>query len=155
MLELTVLQLRAGDAASLSTISDTEFLHLVHDDFSPELERLKRAYSASSTGIPRPATPSPSHILYGEAFPEVNRTLVGVLALLWIHNGQYDAFVATQPDGVKLTRESFSWLGSFFASALAGPSGFYALLASMVINDLGKDPHLAQDCLAAMGVTDG
>jgi hypothetical protein len=145
----TTLQSRAQDPVSLLSIPDTEILQLIHDDFSDELDRLKRAYSIRSQNITPLSTLSPSQILYGEDYDEVNRTLVGILALRWIYNNQYATFTTNQPDPVKLSQASFSWLHNLFTSTLTNaPTTFtdlYALITSMVVNDLGKDPQLACD----------
>jgi hypothetical protein len=125
------------------TIPDAELLFLLREAFAHELERLKNAYSVSDPNIARPPTPSPSRILYGADYDEVNRTLVSVLALRWLHNSQYDRFVARQPESVRLTRESFSWMRQRAAEV---PDNYLeALLTAVIINDLGEDPSLAVD----------
>ena len=133
---------RLFDPATFFTISEKELLHLIRDKFAPELERLKRAYSVSDPTIIRPPEPSPSRILFGADHDEVDRTLVGVLALRWLHNEQYDVFVAGQPESVRLTRESFAWMREREAEA---PDDLDALVTALVINDLGKDKTLASD----------
>lgn len=125
------------------TIPDAELLFLLRDAFAPELERLKNAYSVSDLNIARPSTPSPSRILYGVDYDEVNRTLVSVLALRWLHNSQYDQFVAGQPESVRLTRESFAWMRQQVVEV--PDDDLEALLTAVIINDLGKDASLAAD----------
>jgi hypothetical protein len=127
------------------TINDEEILRQVHEEFTDELERLKRAYSIRDTDATLPTTKSPSQILYGTNFDEVNRTLVGVLALRWIYTGDYGAFVGSQPATVKLKRESFEWMQKVFSEGIKTSTDLYSLVLSMVINDLGKDPKLAED----------
>jgi hypothetical protein len=132
-------------AGDFFTLSDTEILLQIHDDFPDELERLKRAYSIRDASAALPKSQSPSHLLYGREYDEVNRTLVGILALRWIHEGDYEAFVGTQQDSIKLRRESFDWIRKMFIEGIEEPADLYALIMSMVINDLGKDPQLASD----------
>ncbi|KAF3929048.1 hypothetical protein ABW20_dc0103527 [Dactylellina cionopaga] len=151
---LTSLQSRAQDPEVLFCLPDAELLRLVHDDFSSELDRLKRAYSVRNQAyFSTVCTPSPSQILYGEEFDEINRTLVGLFALRWIYNNDYATFVGTQPDAVKLSEASFAWLRDFLTGKVAPtrPTDLYALITSIVINDLGKDPQLARDYCTATG----
>ncbi|KAJ2984751.1 hypothetical protein NUW58_g5898 [Xylaria curta] len=143
---------RALDRESFFGGSDEKkILQLVQDLFPQELERLKRAYSISNPNATPPSTASPSQILFGDQFDEVNRTLVSALTLRWICNDQYDAFRATQPDAVALTRESFNWMRGFFRAGLRTDDDLAALLTSIVANDLGKDPQLATDYRAKTG----
>lgn len=135
----------AIDPDSFFTISDEELLHIIRCEFPDELNRLKRAYSIRDQGVTLPPTPSPSRVLYGIDYDEINRTLVGVLALRWLHNGEYETFVGTQPNSVRLKRESFNWMHEYFAKCIRNPADLDALVMSMVVNDLGKDPQLASD----------
>ncbi|KAK5625219.1 hypothetical protein RRF57_000935 [Xylaria bambusicola] len=130
---------------------DKEVLHLVHDRFAHELERLKRAYSISNSNAKVPSTKSPSQILFGHEYDEVNRTLVGLLSLRWLYNNNYDTFRGAQPEAVALTRESFNWIRDIFKTGLKTDDDFIALLTSIVVNDLGKDPQLASDYCAKTG----
>jgi hypothetical protein len=154
-MQATVLQTRSRDPSFLRSVSNDELLHLIHDDFADELERLKWAYSIRSAEVNPLPTLSPSQILYKEDHDEVNRTLVGVLALRWIYNDQYNTFTTNQPESVKISRASFSWLHNFFSSNLTNSSAstgdLYALITSMVVNDLGKDPQLATKYRNATG----
>src|SRR2546423_14271659 len=109
-------------AGSFFTINDEDVLRQIRDDFSQELGRLQRAYSIRDPGATLPSTPSPSQVLYGTEYDEVNRTLVGVLALRWLHNGQYETFVGTQPGPVRLTRESFTWIRKVFVEGIKSPT---------------------------------
>ncbi|KAI8945147.1 hypothetical protein F4801DRAFT_147894 [Xylaria longipes] len=134
------------DRTSFFAIPDEEkILRLVQERFSQELERLKRAYSIANPNATPPSTLSPSQILFGSQFNEVNRTLVGLIALRWIYNDQYDIFRGTQSDPVALTRESFNWIRRVFKAGLNSDDDLMALLTSIVVNDLGKDPQLATD----------
>lgn len=134
------------------SIGDAACLNLVREAFPEELERLKNAYAIEresplkENGITgKQRSPTPSEILYGENFDEINRTLVGVLALRWIHNDDYETFTHCQPEHVRLQEDSFRWLQKLFDKHLHGSEDIFALVMSMVINDLGKDPNLEED----------
>ena len=113
---------------SFFTLSNKDVLLLIPDEFSEELERLKRAYSVRDLSFTAPSTPSPSQILFGQDFDEVNRTLVSVLALRWLANGQYEMFVKNQPQPVRLTRGSFDWMRSHFVHFFQDPDELYGLV---------------------------
>lgn len=133
-----------ADPDTLFVIPQDDLVRLVYKEFSVEIDRLIRAYSIRDGWCP-PASPSPSHILYQEDYDEVNRTLVGVLSLRWIHLGQYETFVASQPPSLRLTRESFDWIRDYYMQTVVDSNTLYVLIMSIVINDLGKDPQLALD----------
>lgn len=120
-------------------------LPTLQEAFSWDLERLKRAYSIHDSSSPIPSAPSPSRLLNGIDHDEVNRTLTSVLALRWIHNEQYEVFVAAQPEPVHLFYESFDWIRDRVAAAVADPAGLTTLITAVIINDLGKDSTLASD----------
>jgi hypothetical protein len=132
------------------TVDETTILNQIHDAFEPELERLKSAKAVEGTDQQRAANgtaqhPSPSQILYGTNYDEVNRTLVGILALRWIFNRDYERFTRPQIAETKLTPESFEWLHELFLANIKDDDDLFALVLSMVINDLGKDPNLEED----------
>ncbi|KIX02088.1 uncharacterized protein Z518_08027 [Rhinocladiella mackenziei CBS 650.93] len=132
------------------SLDETTILFQIKEVFEPELERLKSARAIEGTEQQRhangtPENPSPSQILYSANYDEINRTLVGILALRWIHNGEYEKFTRGQPTDHKLTEESFEWLRNLFADGLKCSDDLFALIISMVINDLGKDPNLEED----------
>lgn len=123
-----------------------DLLLLIRDEFPQELNGLKSAYSVKATGVPRPNTPSISERMYaGRNYDEINRTLLGVLALRWIIMNEYESFVQGQRPELVLTRESFGWLHQFYWDKINTADDAYALVFSMIINDLGKDPTLATD----------
>ncbi|KAI1742392.1 hypothetical protein F4680DRAFT_30968 [Xylaria scruposa] len=131
--------------------TDESVLRLIQEQFPQELQRLKRAYSIPNPNATPPSTASPSQILFGSQFNEVNRTLVGLIALRWIYNDQYDTFRGTQSDAVALTRESFNWMRQVFQVGLNSDDDLIALITSIIVNDLGKDPQLATDYCAKTG----
>jgi hypothetical protein len=137
---------------SLFARSDEELLRLAYKEFPKEIDRLRRAYSIRDGPWTPPKTPSPSYILYKIDYDEVNRTLVGFLALRWIHTGQYEAFIGSQPVETQLPRASFNWIRNFYAQVVVDADVLYTLITSIIINDLGKDPQLASDCCAQTGV---
>ncbi|KAI1802415.1 hypothetical protein F4811DRAFT_529755 [Daldinia bambusicola] len=130
---------------ALFALSDEALLKLIRADFEDELRRLQGAYSVGGRKEVEVSSKSPSWILYGENYDEVNRTLVGVLTLKWIHNGEYDTLVANQADSLKLSHETFQWIHDFYADSISNPDELYALITSMVVNDIGKDKQLASD----------
>ncbi|EXJ95022.1 hypothetical protein A1O1_00140 [Capronia coronata CBS 617.96] len=132
------------------SLDEAQLLRQIEQAFQPELGRLKCARAVEGTEQQRQANgtadrPTPSQILYGTNYDEINRTLVGILALRWIHNGDYERFTCGQQAEYRLTRESFEWLGQLFAAGLQCADDLFALVLSMVINDLGKDPNLEVD----------
>lgn len=130
---------------ALFALAEEELVCLVYQEFPDEIDRLRRAYSIRDPQGTTPGSPSPSRILYQEDYDEVNRTLVGILALCWIHNAQYEVFVRTQPTELRLTRESFDWVRNYYSQVITDAKTLYALITSIIINDLGKDPQLALD----------
>lgn len=126
-------------------LSETALVSLIYQEFPDEIDRLRRAYSIRDPQGNPPESPSPSRILYQEDYDEVNRTLIGFLALRWIHNGEYEVFVGSQPPELRLTRESFNWTRDYYKQTITDAKTLYALITSIIINDLGKDPELALD----------
>lgn len=140
-------------------LNDAGALRLIYDAFLPELERLKRASSASESETPPIAhgeeghqrPPSPSRLLFDAEYDEVNRTLTSVLALKWIITDDYDSFTRHQTPLTKLHPESFARLRELFHKNLRGPTDIASLLVAMIISDLGKDPSLAEDVATVTG----
>lgn len=126
---------------------DSKALRMIADAFVPELERLKNASTASEpgSGEVQGRNQSPSCQLFGKEYDEVNRTLVGILSLKWIWNNDYDAFTNSQNKFVKLKPETFARLHQLFKDGLQEKADLFNLLTSTIINDLGKDPALAED----------
>jgi hypothetical protein len=145
------LQAACADPDSLFTLPEETLLRLVYEAFSQDIDRLKRAYSIRGSHLTSPETPSPSQTLYRQEYDEVNRTLVGFLALRWIHTGQYETFVGTQPPELQLSRESFEWIRTFYSKAIVNSNDLFTLITSIIVNDLGKDPQLATDYYSLRG----
>ncbi|KAI1390343.1 uncharacterized protein F4822DRAFT_233317 [Hypoxylon trugodes] len=134
----------------LFQLPDKEFFPLIYDEFKPEVDRLKRAYSVGGNDS-KPSAVSPSVILYGEEYDEVNRTLVGLLALRWVHNNQYDILVSNQAEALRLSRESFDWIHNFYRESIKTSEELYFIITSIIVNDIGKDDQLAIDYQTATG----
>ena len=132
------------DQGKFWELSDEDILRPVCDAFPQELERLQNAYSIKDAPPVPSKIRSPSQILYNADYDKINRTLVGVLALRCIHAGDYATFVSGQPLPVKMKRESFKWIQQIFTDGLHESADLYALVMSMVINDLRKDPNLVK-----------
>jgi hypothetical protein len=133
---------------------DIKALQMIADAFVPELERLKNASTASEpgTGDVQGQVLSPSCRLFGKEYDEVNRTLVGMLALKWIWNHDYEAFTSSQNKSVKLKPETFDRIHKLFKDGLREKADLFNLLTSTIINDLGKDPALAEDVSKITGL---
>ncbi|KAH6880014.1 hypothetical protein B0T10DRAFT_495668 [Thelonectria olida] len=138
-------------AEAFFSISDFQAIKLIGEGFSEELARLTRAYSIRDQAVIVPTTPSPSRLLYEAEYDEVNRTMVGVLALRWIYNNDYDSFVGSQLKDIRLTRASFDWARRRLADALSEPTDLHTLITLVLINDLGKDAQLATDFVSRRG----
>lgn len=87
-------------------MSDIDAVHLFGIVFANELLHLKKACvtveSTTATALGRwggneNETETPSMILYNEDFPEVNRTLVTMLAIKWVLGNDY-LFVYRHPE---------------------------------------------------------
>lgn len=138
------------DHGKFFELDEATILTQIREAFEPELERLKCAKAVEGTDQQRYANgtsenPSPSQRLYGINYDEINRTLVGVLALTWIHNKDYQRFTRGQSPEYRLAEDSFEWLCQLFSNGLRSGEDLFTLILSMVINDLGKDPNLEED----------
>ena len=139
------------------SIDEIDLLHQIKEAFCPELDRLKAA-PPSDRGSPSLRTRhltdkglDPSRELFDQNYDEVNRTLVGILALRWIWNDEYHHFVRGQQEGLQLKPDCFQWLRRYFKKNLKTRDDLLALIISMVINDVGKDPNLGPDYLQRTG----
>ncbi|EFE44088.1 conserved hypothetical protein [Trichophyton verrucosum HKI 0517] len=133
---------------TFATLSDTRAVQLFGATFYWELDRLKRAKpTVESSGTKTLGNlgddgRTPSQLLFGEDFVEVNRTLVGMLALKWLWSNDYDSFTCHQYPERRLQPESFERLYAILSGGLPHPYEIYALLVAIVVNDLGKDDSL-------------
>lgn len=135
-------------------ISDPEALRLFAAEFEFELNHLKNASATVESGGTAQVVDSsnggqtPSRLLFGQDFDEVNRTLVSMLALKWILNDDYTTFTAGQPPHAQLSRPSFQHMREYFRRQLQTHEQVYDLLVAMAVDDIGKDSQLADNCHA-------
>ncbi|KAL4888497.1 hypothetical protein BDV59DRAFT_188525 [Aspergillus ambiguus] len=125
---------------------DDNVLHLFASAFGSELAHLKYASPTVESGT-KPLVENvwtPSRVIFGEDFTEVNRTLVSMLAVKWLLADQYDIFTGGQPARNKLTRESFHHLRQFLLDRNPSSEDISALLVALAIDDIGKDPTLTK-----------
>lgn len=151
------MELSAIRPETFFTLPDLEALGIISSLFGQELQSLARAPSRpDASSNPKDASgPSPSETLLGARTDEVDRTLVSILALRWLGNDQYDIFAcAAHGAAERLSRESFDWMRGFFLDGVTDGDSqtLQALVTSVVINDLGKDPGLARAYRARTGV---
>ncbi|GFF32036.1 hypothetical protein IFM58399_03082 [Aspergillus lentulus] len=128
------------------TLSDTEAIYLFASSFPTELSHLRNASATVESGTSTPLGcldgKTPSALIYGAEFAEVNRTLISMLALKWILADDYKSFIRGQSEG-KLTPETFKHMRGLITRDLHNPDDIYALLVAIVIDDIGKDSTLA------------
>lgn len=132
-------------------ISDIEAVRLFGTVFANEFSHLKNAAvtveSTTATALGRlgeKANKTPSTILFKEDYPEVNRTLVSMLAVKWVLGNDYTAFTATQKHN-RLSESSFQQLRGFYTRLVCTKDDLHALLIAMAIDDIGKDPALSEE----------
>ncbi|KAF9888087.1 hypothetical protein FE257_009352 [Aspergillus nanangensis] len=135
------------ETGAFARISDIDALHLFAATFTDELNHLKNA-SPTVESSKSPVSPevvwTPSQIIYGEDFTEVNRTLVSMLAVKWLLADEYETFVHGQPAHNQLSRNSFDRLRRFVLAKTTSADDAYAILVALAIDDIGKDPHLTR-----------
>ncbi|GIK05005.1 hypothetical protein Aspvir_009104 [Aspergillus viridinutans] len=128
------------------TLSDTEAIHLFVSSFPTELSHLRNASATVESGTSTPPCcldgKTPSAMIYGAEFAEVNRTLISMLALKWILADDYESFTRGQSEG-KLAPETFKCMRGLIIRNLSNTDDIYALLVAIVIDDIGKDSTLA------------
>ena len=138
-------ELQGIGRARLFSLNDLDAVKLFGTTFAPELSSLKNAaptVESSPIKTTEQFGPFPSQLLFQEDYAEVDRTIVGMLALKWLVAGDYDAFTGQQFPAAKLRRESFDQLRELFMAGLKTEDDVYALLVAIVVNDLGKDPDM-------------
>ncbi|EFQ99885.1 hypothetical protein MGYG_02897 [Nannizzia gypsea CBS 118893] len=144
---------------TFATLSDTHVIKLFGATFDWELGRLKHAKptveSSKTTTLGNLDDDglTPSRLLFGEDFVEVNRTLVAMLALKWLWSNDYDSFTRHQNQTRKLQPESFERLHAILSGGLPHPHEIYALLVAIVVNDLGKNDTLEMSVTETTGQT--
>ncbi|EZF34619.1 hypothetical protein H109_07531 [Trichophyton interdigitale MR816] len=144
---------------TFATLNDIQAVQLFGTTFYWELDRLKRAKPTVETSGTKTLGNldgdglTPSQLLFGEDFVEVNRTLVGMLALKWLWSNDYDSFTRHQNQERRLQPESFERLYTILSGGLPHPYEIYALLVAIAVNDLGKDDSLQTSVAKITGQT--
>lgn len=138
-------------------LNDVDAVKLFYKAFAPQIEQLKKAEStvesskAVTKGNLEDDGKSPSRLLFGKDYTEVNRTLTSMLAIKWVLANDYDAFTQFQPPTVKLSKDSFAKLNSLVTTRLPNLDDKHALLVATVVNDQGKNPLLGKEVEHATG----
>ncbi|MCJ1410107.1 hypothetical protein MMC19_004192 [Ptychographa xylographoides] len=137
--------------AELFAMNDRDAMLLFATAFDPELIMLQAAWPTVEKTPPRSTEfsdeadlLSPSKLLYDQNFAEVDRTIVGMLALKWLIADDYEAFTGHQIPAARLRRDSFEQLRALFMHGLKTQEDVYTLLVATVVNDLGKNPNLTK-----------
>ncbi|PYI08083.1 hypothetical protein BO78DRAFT_311692 [Aspergillus sclerotiicarbonarius CBS 121057] len=152
-LEATVRQDR------FKSLPSEQVVQLLYRQFEAEITRLKDVEQNIEGGDARPlgslirvGVPgksdqtdlTPSRYLFDRDFSEVNRTITNVLALKWLLADDYDAFTRHQPKPVTLSRHTFREFRDLAERILETPEHLLALILSLVLGDVGKDPNLVR-----------
>ncbi|KAE8138638.1 hypothetical protein BDV38DRAFT_270486 [Aspergillus pseudotamarii] len=136
----------------LETLTDEEAVQLLYRQFEREFDRLKRVDYTLEQGDGHPLKGTldgkgltPSQFLFGEDFAEINRTVVNFLSLKWLLEDNRQAFTAHQPSVVQLSPATFKSFRDLARSILKTPDDILALVVSLVLGDVGKDPELEKE----------
>ncbi|KAF5864139.1 hypothetical protein ETB97_008545 [Aspergillus alliaceus] len=136
----------------LKSLSDEEAVRLLHKQFGDIFERLKNVPVNIEQGDGEPPKGNldgkdftPSCFLFDEDYAEINRTVINFLALKWLLEGRHEAFTAYQPKAVKLSQETFNRFRQLAQEILEQPDDILALVVSLVLGDVGKDPDLVKE----------
>lgn len=130
---------------SFNSLDDDALIKFVGDNFTQELEHLKRATPSAEFTDTTATSDSPSFKLYQAEYTEVNRTIVSILCLKWILDGSYETFVEAQPLSSRLSRRNFDDLTTLFKHWLVSNDDVYLLLVAIVVADVGKDESLVNE----------
>jgi hypothetical protein len=132
--------------------NDFQIAKLLVETF-PEIGGLAGSVNATPEGIG--ATEGVySQQMFGTAHPELDRTLVGLLALEWVCRGDRAAFTECQPEATKLSEKSFEEIRALVRRVLPNDEAVIAMQVYMVINDLGKVKQVLQTLLEERGFED-
>ncbi|RAK80237.1 uncharacterized protein BO72DRAFT_445594 [Aspergillus fijiensis CBS 313.89] len=91
---------------------------------------------------------TPSRLLFGEDFCEINRTITNILSVKWLMADQYDVFTAHQSPAVRLSVGTFRQFRFRADPILTDAEQLMALIVALLVGDIGKDPQLAGDIAA-------
>jgi hypothetical protein len=132
--------------------TDEHFLEHVMRAY-PEMMKLTGQVNATPDGLKGAiGNESISKRLFGQQHIEFDRTSVGLLTMKWVLENNYDAFTKSQGAAVKLSRASFDHLRQYTLSILKTPADIDAMIAYMVINDLGKVKSVVADIERDLGL---
>ncbi|KAE8155648.1 hypothetical protein BDV40DRAFT_310830 [Aspergillus tamarii] len=129
---------------------DEKAVRLLYEQFKPEINRLKRAdeHPEKANNSPRGSLTAecltPSSLLFQEELCQVNRTVVGFLALKWLSENNYGIFTRHQSES-KLSQDTFERLRNMVRDSLKGADDILALIVLLVLSDMGKDPELKSE----------
>jgi hypothetical protein len=138
-------------------ITDIDAVQLFAAAFAAELTRLKSASATVESGSTLPPGSlgsqgdTPSRFILKDDFPEVNRTLISMLAVKWLLQDDYVSFTNGQKTDGKLSAESFQRLRGLLLARLPNADDLYAFLVLMVVDDIGKDPLLLDEAATTTG----
>ena len=141
---------RDEGSCGLRPFPDEKAVRLLYEQFKPEINRLKRAgeHPEKGNNPPRGGLTAecltPSSFLFKEEFCEVNRTVVGFLALKWLSENNYRIFTRNQSEN-KLSQGTFERLRNMVRDFLKGADDILALIVLLVLSDMGKDPELKNE----------
>ncbi|KAB8207906.1 hypothetical protein BDV34DRAFT_191348 [Aspergillus parasiticus] len=133
----------------LVTLTDEEAVRLLYRQFPFEFARLKRVEYTLEQGDGDPVKGTldgkaltPSQFLFRQDYAEINRTVVNFLSLKWLLEDNHEAFTAHQPAVVKLSEATFKRFRELARHILETTDDILALVVSLVLGDVGKDPKL-------------
>lgn len=146
-------------AGDFTRLSDLDAVRIFGGAFKSELEWLKSACPTIESSRDRPvgslgrSHDTPSFLLYGYEYPEVNRTLISLLGVKWLLAGDYDTFTYGQPLQAKLKYDSFKRLQGMLIESCSAPESIFALLVAIAVNDVGKSSDFAKMVIGRSGQT--
>ncbi|KAE8381528.1 hypothetical protein BDV26DRAFT_255346 [Aspergillus bertholletiae] len=147
-------------SGNLKKLSDEQAVRLLYRQFEPEFDRLKHVDYTLEQGdgdlikgsLGRKGR-TPSQFLFRHDFAEINRTVVNFLSLKWLLEDNHRAFTANQPSVVKLSETTFKDFRDLARDILKTTDDILALVVSLVLGDVGKDPHLEEDIIQQGGLS--
>ncbi|OJJ69025.1 hypothetical protein ASPBRDRAFT_32761 [Aspergillus brasiliensis CBS 101740] len=153
------------DRREFERLSDEELVELVYRQFEPVIERLKHVEQniegddahpqglLTRKGIEGKSNENdltPSRYLFDKDYSEVNRTLTNVLAVRWLLNDAYGTFTCHQNDAIKIKKPTFDDFRELAKRIRKEPDWLMALIAALVLGDVGKDHELAKEVQAQL-----
>ena len=124
--------------------SDTGFLRNLLQTF-PELQRFNEPVTETPDGYQRYSEQSPSIFVFGQQAVEFDRTVIGLMALRWVLEGDWKSFTASQKGEDALSLDAFEQIKTWTRSVLASPSLIEAMITYLVLADMGKVQSVSLD----------